>query len=129
MPVELGSPARFRCESWSKRAPMASKMENWELGDYCKHFHEAVAKSSDQIFRNKFDALARELGTLDAEFLLEKVKCGGELGDLVRALETITGKLGYCERDRDFEQTCGALYAEVDAAIAQAQALNERCFR
>lgn len=108
---------------------MASKMENWDLGDYCKHFHGEVERSDDPQFRDRFDRLARELGALDAEFLLEKAQCGSELGDLVKALETITGQLGYCERDRGFEETCGALYAEVDAAIDQARALHERCFR
>jgi hypothetical protein len=62
----------------------------------------------------------RLVGTTKGAAMTSK-KENGERGDYCKHFEH--------EAAKSSDQTCGALYTEVDAAIAQAQALGESCFR
>ena len=107
---------------------MSSRFENWEVGDFCKHFLKEAEKSDEELFREKFHALGGCLETLDAEFLRESAKCGLDLGDLMSDLHSVAARLGYCEVDRGFKADCTKLYKDVDAAIEKTLSLEECCF-
>jgi len=107
---------------------MASRYEKWEIGDYARHFLTEAQRSSDETFRDKFHALGSALEGIDAEFLRQNADCGGRIGGLLHDLHSLAGRLGYCETDRGFESDCSRLYADVDAAIAKSESLEEGCF-
>lgn len=107
---------------------MASRMENWEVGDFCRHFLMEAKKSDVELFKEKFKALGHALESLDAEFMRETSKCGHDLGGLIDDLHSLAGRLGYCETDRGFKGGCSKLYQDIDAAIEKTTDLDGRCF-
>jgi hypothetical protein len=106
---------------------MASRTENWSIGDFLSHFEKAIDRAVDQRFKDKFHALAGELELLDTEFLKEQKGCGTPLDALIDKLQSLTGRLGYCEHPRGFEAECDTLYRDVDAAVKSVSEFRLSC--
>lgn len=104
------------------------RTENWDAGDFGRHFRGRAAASSDGAFREEFARLAETLEPMDREFCRETAKCGRDLSSVIEELEEIAGREGYCERPRGFEAECGGLYQDVDRAIAHIAHVREECF-
>lgn len=107
---------------------VGKRMENWDAGDFALNFRRAVQASHDETFKTEFGALADSLGSLDTEFFRETSGCGHQLSSVLDEVRSISGRMGYCERDRGFDNDCNALYGEVRRAITSVEALDSACF-
>jgi hypothetical protein len=108
---------------------MASKrMENWDAGDFSKSFRIAAQKSENEMFREKFHALADALEPMDREFIHETVSCGIDLGDVMKEVQDIASRMGYCNHERGFEHTCEEIYQSVDRVVDHVVSLRGECF-
>ena len=106
---------------------MASRMENWSIGDYLKHFEKEVDLAAEDRFKVQFKALAHELEELDSEFLKETKGCSKELDPIFDQLHSLAGRLRYCETPRGFEKDCNILYGDVDKAIKAVSDFRKSC--
>ncbi len=108
---------------------MASRrMDNWDAGDFSRSFREAADHSEDLQFSEKFHALAEALEPMDREFIHETVSCGIDLGEVLTDVRDIASRMGYCSHERGFEQTCEAIYLDVDRVVDHVVSLREVCF-
>ena len=107
---------------------MASRMDDWEVGDYLSHFLHEFSRSNDEQLRVKLSGLIRTLESLDAEFMRESSRCGVDLGALMDDLHSIAGRMGYCRTDRGFAADCDKLYHDMERASAHADQLKQTCF-
>jgi hypothetical protein len=104
------------------------RTQNWEASDFCREFKKIAVTSPDEMFREKFGALAAELEPLEREFIREKFGCGGNMDAVLEEMQHIAARSGYCSKPRGFERDCQTLYQEVDQAIAHLRSLREGCF-
>jgi hypothetical protein len=107
---------------------VAKRTENWDAGDFYREFRKVASQASDEVFREKFNALAVELEPLGREFIIGKVGCGRNLDSVMEEVQAIGARSGYCEKPRGFERECQSLYHEVDKTITDLRALREACF-
>jgi hypothetical protein len=107
----------------------SERMQNWDLGDYHEEFRRLAEGSRDAAFRERFGALADAIEPLTREFVRETAGCGHDLGGFLQELAGIAARDRYCDRPRGFEETCDALYGDVDAAIRKAEELRGCCFQ
>ena len=105
-----------------------TRMESWDVGDFHNEFRSLARKSSDEVFCEKFNALADELEPLGREFMRETAGCGRDLSAVVEELHGIAAKDRYCDRDRGFGQECESLYRDVDRAIEHVREVRGACF-
>ena len=105
------------------------RMQNWDVGDFHHEFRRLAEGSRDEVFRARFGALAEALEPLTREFVRETAACGHDLGGFLEELAAIAARDRYCDRPRGFEETCGTLYDDVDAAIRKAGELQDCCFQ
>jgi hypothetical protein len=118
----------FRRGGERKDAMVGTRMENWEASDFALSFRRAAQSSSDPSFKREFGALADSLGALETEFFRETSGCGNQLSSVLDEMRSISGRMGYCQRDRGFESDCNALYGEVRQAVGSVDALENACF-
>ena len=107
---------------------VGKRMENWDAGDFAENFRKAASTSTDETFKREFGALAYELGSLDTEFFHGTTGCGNQLSSTLEDLRSISGRMGYCQRDRGFESDCRELYGQVQRAVGSVQALENACY-
>ncbi len=107
----------------------SKRTEQWDLGDFQGEFRHLAERSKDGTFREKFGALADALEPMTREFVRETWGCGHDLGALLGDLSEIAARDRYCDRPRGFEETCGSLYGDVDAAIRKAEEFRNCCFQ
>jgi hypothetical protein len=101
---------------------------NWDAGDFYQEFRKLARNSTNEVFREKFNALAVELEPLGREFIREQVGCGRNLDSVLEEVQLIAARSGYCDEPRGFDQECEALYRDVDRAISDLRSLREGCF-
>lgn len=107
---------------------VGTRMENWDARDFAQNFRKAAQSSTDDSFRREFGALADSLSSLDTEFFRETSGCGSQLSGVLDEMRAISGRMGYCERDRGFQNDCQELYGQVRRAIGSVEALENACF-
>lgn len=107
---------------------VGKRMENWDAGDFALNFRKAVHASPDETFKREFGALAESLGSLDTEFFRETSGCGNQLSSVLDEVRSISGRMGYCERDRGFDNDCSGLYGDVRRAVTSVESLESACF-
>ena len=108
---------------------MATKrMENWDAGDFCKNFRHEAQSSSDDLFREKLNALADAIEPMNREFCEETVRCGRDLSSVMEELQSIAARMGYCSKPRGFGRDCASLYDDMKETIRHVETLRSACF-
>lgn len=106
---------------------MASKTDQWSVGDYLNHFVKEIDLAAEDRFKEQFRKLTKELESLDAEFLKETKGCSKGIDPLIDSMHSLVGRLGYCERPRGFEKDCDKLYKDVAETVEKVHKFRESC--